>query len=111
MLTGIIDVLIIPPRAIPLRSGSVGDGSQWGMRFAYETQSEHGARRRFQNRRDFLDGNQAVLSSVTISLRTRPRNNLESASRKPRGRRSCLSGRQPRSVRVVDFDQTARGFD
>jgi glucose-1-phosphate thymidylyltransferase len=63
MLAGIREVLVIStPEALPAFRSLLGDGSCWGMKFAYAEQAQpRGLSEAFLIGKDFLDGDSAAL--------------------------------------------------
>jgi len=114
MLAGIREILIIStPHDLPHFEKLLGDGSQFGVQFAYEVQAEpEGLAQAFHIGEKFLDGAPACLVlGDNLFYGTEFRDRLESAARQESG--ATIFGYKtatPEIYGVVEFDEDGRAI-
>ena len=114
MLAGISEILIIStPDDTPQFERLLGDGSQWGMRFSYEVQSEpKGLAQAFLIGKSFVDKHPAALVlGDNLFYGQGFQNTLAAANQRQAG--ATIFGyqvRDPRCYGVVEFDDDGKAI-
>lgn len=111
MMAGLTEILIISTQHdLPLFRKLLGDGSQWGVRFAYAEQSEpRGLAEAFLIGETFLDGGPAALVlGDNIFHGADMETRLTAAMGRPGGTVFAYRVRDPQRYGVVAFDDDGR---
>lgn len=115
MLAGLRDILIIStPHDLPRFEEMLGDGSQWGMRFAYVAQpSPDGLAQAFLLGRDFLNGAPSALILGDNIFHGHGLSHLLQEANAERAGATVFAYpvRDPRAYGVVAFDAQGKAFD